>query len=127
MELLVELWKRIDKKTAHSASPDIEIGFIRDLIVDMIAEEFYSHYSDLSETEKWILSLLELGPASLKSIKFEWENKTVKYENNLDKYDQSLMDADKTIDDAIKRLEGSEMYYIELFNDKYRLSEIPFG
>jgi len=109
---LINLWKKINKNTAHSGCPDISIDYIYDLIIEIMADKFEFAYN-ATNIERYIFAMIQLNEKDLKTISF--------YLKDNDFYDRPTL---KSIKTAIKNLEKNG--YIEKYNNKYKLVDIPF-
>ena len=77
IEVCQEVWRRINN--SKSVCPDIEIGQVLNVMIDIFVERNRS--KSLTEAEKWALYYVEIvGECSITQIVREWSDKTPYYE-----------------------------------------------
>ena len=112
-KLFSELWKKINNP--RSACPDVEIGHVRQVMADILAE--YNN-SNLSFEEKWILALITISPIAMLDIEFYWEDKSVdRYQIDYDELEHAIDESKRIAKETVDNLVNKEI--IALLDDEY--------
>jgi hypothetical protein len=67
-EVLTKIWSMIDNP--RSMCPDVEIGFVKDVLSKVMAENLPV---DLEPIDRWVLSWVSVAPAEEKSLAWAWD------------------------------------------------------